>query len=373
MTCPNCQAPITLDMPFCPRCGVELRAVGAARWVDSSPRLPDAAARGADGSGDAGMSPAWADAWADGAGALYLVPPPLLARLFGPHETAASDDEAAASAGTPGPAAAPPAHRLLHRVVPHRFATNLWVMAALGALVALGLGLALSIPLSHVVDANSFSSLLNTGGGWLTTTVGETAAQLIYLIAGDPIRFFLVANRLPLEMTVTTANGQAGPSAALYAITLPLFGTLLVPAVALTLGGYLSASSRAARVPRYAIARGALIGPFYGVALYALTVVVEWRPSVTDLGNGIPASIVAPPGWALLLGTLWGVVFGALGGWIAVSGRAWLAAALATWRASHAGHAPRLAGALAGAFAATLWSLVAASALALGVAGTLAI
>ncbi len=353
MFCPTCHAPVTPETIFCPRCGAEQRAVAPPSAGASSPGMPVPSPLGEIMSAEA---PDLSRGIPPGA-ALYVVPLTPLVRLFGPRA-----DPADAAPRTR-------AQALLRRVLTPRNATNLWLTAVLGALVALALGLLLGIPLMLACNTEAVASTLTVAGVSTGSAIATATYQVLPVLSADPVTFFLFANHLPFQLTLAATVVQGGPFPT-YWLTLPVLGSLLAPALALVAGGYLSASSLAVRVPRYAVARGALIGPFYGAALFALADVAAGRPSSTlSVAGSVPYVIAPQVGWALLYGTLWGVVFGALGGWLAVSGRAWLSAALAVLRF---GHRPRLAGALAGAAAAFLWGMLIFFALTLGVCACVA-
>jgi hypothetical protein len=263
------------------------------------------------------------------------------------------------------PASATPRTRLqvrLQRTVTRRYATNPWFMAGAGALVALGVGLALTAGCRWGAQRLATRDLLSAITG--PTGVAEAIAYALTIVLElGTLDLFLASQGVPLIGAVSNPpNAQAG-SVTTWSITLPVLGLLLVPGLALALGGYLSAASEYRQVPRYAIARGALVGPFYALGLGALAKFGADHPTAAPF-YGENQMAVPHLEWALFYGLLWGALFGALGGWIQVSGRAWLTAILPVLRTRRD---PRLGAALAGATVAFLLGILLLSALSLGV------
>lgn len=313
MLCPTCGAAVAEGLPFCPRCGTQIEA--------APPSQPVAAL--------SQSSPLRV------AASLPTVPPQLLGVPI------LSD---ALVLPTPAPG-------MLARLIPARYATNRWLMAALGALVAALAGLALTAlvqPLWAAALAGAVAASPTPGfAATLRAAVGT-------FLTPDVLRLFALAHHIPLFVQVRQARGPASDTT----LNVPLTGLLLVPALALTLGGYVAAAGgrpRATRASiRSSIARGVLIGPFYGLALLLLALVDSAKVSGAALGLGT-LTLQPAPLPALLYGVLWGALFGALGGWIAVGGRAWLGVALPALRSARN---VRLAGALTGAGAAFLCGIL---------------
>ncbi|MBF6589760.1 MAG: zinc-ribbon domain-containing protein, partial [Ktedonobacterales bacterium] len=234
------------------------------------------------------------------------------------------------------------AQALLLRYFPSRLGVSLWFTAALGAVVAAITGLILSFLVQLVWENLIKTTLAASSPSVSSFLLGSLDTSSLGL---DPLKIFALAHHVPLVMTYS-GNVLGASASGSGSLDLPLTGLLLVPALALTLGGYLSASSDYSHVARYSIARGALIAPFYGLITFFLAVVATSHLSGAAAGVSSVASIGSSPAHALVYGLLWGVLFGALGGWIQVSGRHWLAAALPTLQAVRN---PRAAGAVAGA------------------------
>jgi hypothetical protein len=246
-------------------------------------------------------------------------PPPLLPRIFGPDADAL---------------AARPATRMqatLLRNVPLRYVVSKWFTALTGAVVALIAGLLLTILMQNI------------WGNFVSKTLGlEQDKFTSTLLNPNFLNFFAMEHQVTLLLHYTDSASTSDLS-----FTLPFLGLLLVPALALILGGYIGASSDFHRMPRFSIARGALIGPFYAIILLILSQLSSnsVNGSTLDIGSGtvtISPSVLQE----CLFGLLWGVLFGALGGWIQLTGRRFLSAALPSMQTLRR---TRLAGAIAGA------------------------
>jgi hypothetical protein len=231
--------------------------------------------------------------------------------------------------------------RLLAGWLEARLATNKWVSASLGALVAIGAGLGLSVIAQGILNA-ALGAALQSGNA--SATSAFTSDVFAALLGGNPIKLFLLAQHVPLHLAngASAANGRLSLSA-------PLTLLALIPAVALLLGGAVASASDFARRARYSVARGALLGPVYAVALLLLSL-VSFSPVDGDaLGVSGATYVISSPLGAFLSGLAWGTLFGALGGWLHLRGRRWLRA-LPTSLARLP--LPRLAGALLGGLSA---------------------
>jgi hypothetical protein len=246
-----------------------------------------------------------------------------------------------------------------------------WITAILGAIAALIVGLILTA-LGGALWSNALSDLLNNAlagtSGSSAGTLGDFTGVAQQVLSPDLLKLFALAHHVSLNVgssasaTLASANGS-------LSLGIPLTGLFLAPALALTLGGYIAASSDFSRRARYSIARGALIAPFYAVLLVICALIGSSTASASGSAAGLlqgSGSVTIAPsvGEAALYGLLWGLLFGALGGWIHVSGRVWLSSALATLQTVRNG---RLAGALAGAGAALVTGIVLFSAAFIGV------
>lgn len=246
-------------------------------------------------------------------------PPPLLPRIFGPDADAL---------------AARPVTRvqaMFLRNVALRYVVSKWFTALVGAVTALFAGLLLTI-IMQSIWSNFVAKTLELERDKFTSA----------LLNPNFLNFFALEHQVTLML-----HYAGGTQTADLSYTLPVLGLLLAPALALILGGYIGASSDFHRVPRFSIARGALIGPFYAVILLILSQFSSNSVDGTTLNIGPGTATISPSVLQeCLFGLLWGVLFGALGGWIQLTGRRFLSAALP---AIQSARRTRLAGALAGA------------------------
>lgn len=269
---------------------------------------------------------------------------PLFTTVFGPD------------ADPMGAPAAPstPLQEYMTRNLPRQYALNKWFTALLGAIAAVISGLILTA-LAQSLWGNAIKGLL----GLAPTPESISSTLDSYgqaLLTPDLLKLFAIEHHVPLVISASVS--AAGPvNASLggdVTLNLPLTGLIIIPALALTLGGYVSATSGYTRQARYAIARGALIAPFYAVATAILAAMGSSSISgglLSESGSVTIAPAVFP---AVIYGLLWGAIFGALGGWIHHSGRAWLSSAVQSLQSVQTLQRKRAAGAVAGAVAAYL-------------------
>ncbi|HEY7020267.1 MAG TPA: hypothetical protein VH349_04055 [Ktedonobacterales bacterium] len=227
--------------------------------------------------------------------------------------------------------------RMLAERLETRLATNKWVSAALGALVAVGVGLGLSVIAQSVVNAALGTALQTEDSSATAAFTGDTFAALL---GGNPIKLFLLAQHVPLQL----ANGASAANGRL-SLGAPLTLFALIPIVALLLGGTVASASDFERRSRYSVARGALLGPIYAVALLLLSLFSLSPLDGAALNVAGVTYIMASPFGAFLSGLAWGTLFGALGGWLHLHGRRWLRALPASLERLPL---PRLVGALLG-------------------------
>jgi hypothetical protein len=249
-----------------------------------------------------------------------------------------------------------PQRRLLNWLGARRAVTKC-APAALGAVVAVALGLAMTVVVQLLLDV-ILALTLHPGTVDPGTAFAENALQA--LLGGNPVKLFALANLAPVLLGGGTGAGAAGSQLALVP---PLNSLLLIPAVALLYGGALSAASDFQRRTRYSVARGALVGPFYALLLTILTVAPTSWFDGRALGIGDGGVLLATPESALFYGLLWGTLFGALGGWTHLHGRRSLGVARAQLSATRFA---RLTGAFVGAGMALLTGVLACLVVALG-------
>jgi hypothetical protein len=203
--------------------------------------------------------------------------------------------------------------RILAERLETRLATNKWISTAMGALVAVGAGLGLSVVAQSVVNAALGTALQTADSSATASFAGDTFATLL---GGNPIKLFLLAQHVPLQL----ANGTSAANGRL-SLGAPLTLLALIPVVALLLGGAVASASDFERRARYSVARGALLGPIYAVALLLLSLVSLSPVEGDALNVASGAHITASPFGAFLSGLAWGTLFGALGGWLHLHGR----------------------------------------------------
>lgn len=245
------------------------------------------------------------------------------------------------------PATVQPTTRLqayLLKNVSRQYVVSKWFGATVGGLLAVVVGLLLSIPAQEIWKKTLGLSSLLLPGATLNSVSGNDPTT-VALTSPGVFTFFPVENHVPLSV------GSAGSSGFSLSFTLPVLGLFIVPVGALILGGYVSAASDFSRRARFSVARGALIAPAYAVCL-ALAALI-----------GKHNQIGAQPFLAFLYGLLWGAIFGAIGGWIQQSGGAWLSSLVGKLQTVGNG---RIVGAVAGAVSALVSVILLGTACAMG-------
>jgi len=263
--------------------------------------------------------------------------PPIVAALFGdPVNPALAQPHS-------------PVQRILVQNISAARTMNMWMMAALGALLAGVVGLLLTL-ISLALWSSAIDSLLAATN--TNPLISAIDSEFKSLLTPNVLQLFAIEQHVPLGIAISAGadvSGVSGNASGDVTIGLPLTGLLLLPALALTLGGYFSAASDFQRSPRFSIMRGALIAPFYAVFLAIIAVL--GRSSISAGAFGFSASATAQPViWqAFLYGLLWGLVFGALGGWLHYSGAHFLSWGLPVLQRASTQLAARITGALTGA------------------------
>jgi hypothetical protein len=252
--------------------------------------------------------------------------------------------------------------RLLAERLEARLATNKWITATIGALVAILTGLGLSLVAQWILNGALGIALQSDGASATTAFTGDTFQALL---GGNPIKLFLLAQHVPLLL----ASGASAENGWL-SLTAPLTLLALIPALALILGGVIASASDFERRARYSVARGALLGPIYALCLLALAFCSLSPVDGDALGVSNATNMMASPLGAFLSGLVWGTLFGALGGWMHLHGRRWLRAL--PWSLERL-PAPRLVGALLGGLTALGTGLLACLGVALAASVYLAL
>ncbi len=263
--------------------------------------------------------PSWApsvppSAWLTNAGATGSVPPPppppparpLLEPLFGP---------------TPRPGVVL-AHingvqrRFFSRLQPTT-AGSAWFGALAGALVAFLVSLCLaticSLLLGGILDQAfaSTAAALNLLSG--STSATGTGSQGISFYS-NPLILFDYAHRSAFILKVgVSLSGTAGNAS--LSITPPITLLLLLPAIGLTFGGYVAASTDYTGRRLFSIARGASICLVYALLALLLSLVTSVNLFSATTASSSTSITLAPDSLTVFLSALfWGLIFGALGG-----------------------------------------------------------
>ena len=229
--------------------------------------------------------------------------------------------------------------------VPRQYAVSKWFGAVVGGLLAIVVGLLLSIPAQELWKKSVGVSAL--GGFNPLGSLGSGGASSNPLLSPGVFTFFTIENHVPLTYGISSSSLSSGS----FSLTLPMIGLFIVPVISLILGGYVSAASDFSRRARFSVARGALIAPVYALCLVIVAVI------------GKHDQLGAQPLLAFLYGLLWGAVFGAIGGWIQQSGAGWLSALLGKLQSVGNG---RIVGAVAGAVSALVSVVLLGTACAMG-------
>lgn len=259
------------------------------------------------------------------------------------------------------PTAAPTSRfqAFMQRSVSPNIATNTWIMAVIGAVVALASGLILTA-ITEAIWSAALDQALSVYATSALNQLGTGMAKS--LLTPDLLKFFLFEQHVPFTLHADVSASSVGGSGDL-GIGLPLTGLILTPGIAIALGGYISSASDFTHNIRSSLLRGALIGPFYGVILVILALVSSSSTQVSLLGEGAGFTLSASPLSAFIYGVIWGVLFGALGGWIQFAGRRWLSGLLPTMLAARTRWLGPLTGGLAAIIAGVLLTCALAAAL----------
>ncbi len=237
----------------------------------------------------------------------------------------------------------------LTRNLSARYAVSKLFTAALGAVVAVAIGLLLTLVVQAI-----WSSAVNAlvTGLANSPSVAPYAGIIQTLLTPNLLNLFAIEQHIPLVAHLSASG--LGSATADMTVSPPLTGLILVPALALVAGGYVSASSDYQRRPLFSLARGALVGPFYAILLAIFMVFASTSTSGASLLESGSFTFGPSAAQALAYGVLWGVLFGALGGWIQLAGRDSLSGVLGVTQALavRSRGAARLAGATIGAFVA---------------------
>lgn len=263
------------------------------------------------------------------------------------------------------PLAAQPSTRLqqsLMRNISPRYAVNRWFMALLGAAIATGIGLLITLALQSVIAKAISSALASAFGNSSTGSLVSGIASST--LTPDVLKLFMVELRIPLTLTMS-ANVLGADVGGSITIAMPLSGYLLIPAISLFIGGFISAASDFRRTGAFSTFRGALIGVPYAVIVTILALVSSSSAQTSLFGASVNATI-APSAWqAFIYALLWGIVFGGIGGWAQLVGSGFLREITPALRARYGQtlRGARAVGAIVGALVSVLSSVMVSVAL----------
>ncbi len=134
----------------------------------------------------------------------------------------------------------------------------------------------------------------------------------------DSLQLFLVSHGAAISVQLSAFAGSASGSLSIFAGK-PLNALLLIPALFLTLGGYVAASTDLQNNPRSSLWRGVAIAVPYTVILFLMAAQVNGSIPIDDyatnlnLGTGIAATLNMDGVSLVIFGLLWGSLFGLLG------------------------------------------------------------
>jgi hypothetical protein len=252
-----------------------------------------------------------------------------------------------------------PMQRLLVQVFQPVRASNAFFGAVLGALVAAIGGAFLAgiyLACAHALVPQDLLHIANV-------TDNETVVDIMLgiLPLHSPLReslqLFLIMHGVGTTIQVSAAYAQIS-GAGSFTFIRPLNGLLFIPALLLTLGGYISASTDFANHPRTSLLRGAAIALPYTLVLFILLLIVDGTIPVdylqTNLSQYLSSAVIATlnmDGLSLLaFGLLWGALFGALGASLKLARGQWRHL---LFRFLHTNRYARVSSMITGAFAAT--------------------
>jgi len=249
--------------------------------------------------------------------------------------------------------------RLLVQVFRPALASNAIFGTVLGALLAVLGGVLLAA--IYLAFAHAFvpQGVFHIGTFSANDTLVDILLGIIPLHSPlrESLQFYLVMHGVATNVQLSAASGQVTGSTT-FTFVRPLNGLLILPALLLTLGGYVSASTDFQNRARSSLLRGAAIAIPYTLLLFILLLIVNGSIPLDALQLNVPkntsTAIVATLNMdifsLLAFGLLWGTLFGLLG--------ASLKLAQGQWRHSlfhylQTNRYSRISSAITGALAAT--------------------
>jgi hypothetical protein len=212
---------------------------------------------------------------------------------------------------TPMPTPAPqtplplsPLQRFLVRNFQQNTAGNALFGVTAGCMVASIVGITVSWLILTIVHAFT-PAIPSTSGNSQETLYYILGIYPLYAPFRDALELFLAIQGIGL-------HGLYGTTA--YAFNSPLHGLLLVPALFLTLGGYIAASTDLRNQRQRSLVRGAAIAlPYTAILLIISWQVNGYIPASVNASTPTQNMLTVDTGSLLFFGLLWGAIFGLLG------------------------------------------------------------
>ena len=192
------------------------------------------------------------------------------------------------------------------RYLPPESAAVPWISIPIGALLALVVGLLMTI-IGLVFWSRAMGYVLGFG-----SAVNVNTGLFGSILSPNLLQLFLVEHGVPMSLALGSP-GTTGSFSAL--VTAPLTGLSLIPACALIFAGYVAAASDFSHRLRFSVARGALVGPVYAVLLL---LVALFGSSAIHLAQNTTIQLHPSLGIAFLAGLVWGTALGAFGSLLAL-------------------------------------------------------
>jgi hypothetical protein len=242
----------------------------------------------------------------------------------------------------------PPAglQQWLIRTVGPNMASNAVFGVSLGGVVAAIFGAVAAIIIISIAHAIAPRILLY-GGGTTGEDVVDYALGLIPLhsVFRDGLQLLLIMNGVAIH---TQSNTDV------YSYTSPLNGLIIIPAIALTFGGYVAAGTDVQNRVQSSLWRGISIAIPYTILLLLITTQVNGcipnnASAICSTVSSSNSQLTMDTTTLLLFGVLWGALFGLLGASIKLARGQWRHKLYQYLRSNQ--H-PRAIGALTGSFVA---------------------
>src|SRR5258708_28723062 len=195
--------------------------------------------------------------------------------------------------------------RLLIQIFQPALASNTLFGVILGSSAAGVAGVLTSWLFLLIISAITSSSP-STGGDIADSVLGIIPLHMSFK---DSLQLFLI-------MHGATAHGLysgTGGSSSSFSLAMPLHGLLVIPALCLTLGGYIAACTDLHNHARRSLLLGSAIAIPYVIILFILSSQVNGNTIVIADVSGSTSTLGIDALTLLIYGLLWGLLFGALG------------------------------------------------------------